>query len=102
MDNVALALHLAAYAHHRRAEDGSAVLVEDIGPHDEVGDVRFVLEGDEHHPLCAPRLLPEQHDSGELDIAPVLGGAECGATDHPAPGVKTGRASCRVRVGRYV
>src|SRR3546814_11848630 len=45
MDNVALALHLAAYAHHRRAEDGSAVLVEDIGPHAEVGGVRFLQIG---------------------------------------------------------
>src|SRR3546814_14974136 len=72
MDDLALALDLAAHPHHRRAEYGAAVRLENLGPDDEIRDMGLVLERDEHDALGRSRLLAHEHDAGEIDPAPVL------------------------------
>ena len=51
VDDPACRLHLAAAGQHLRAQDGAALLVEQRRPDDQVGDIAFVLERNEHHAL---------------------------------------------------
>src|SRR3546814_21117567 len=84
MDDLALALDLAAHPHHRRAEYGAAVRLENLGPDDEIRDMGLVLERDEHDALGRSRLLAHEHDAGEIDPAPVLHALQFLAADHLA------------------
>ena len=83
VDHLALTLDLAAHAYHRCAEHRPPVRLEHLGPDDEIGDVGLVLERDEHHTLGRTRLLADEHDSGEFDVAPVPDGLQRLAGDHP-------------------
>ena len=82
VNDVALALDLAAHAHHRRAEHDAPVLLEQVGPDDEIGDVGLVLQRDEHHPLRRSGLLTKQHQAGDVDPSAVARVPQLRAGDH--------------------
>ena len=72
----------AVHRHQPRAHDDLALLVEHVGPDDEVGDPGLVLERDEAHALGAARPLADQHQPGDrhalavADDLQLVGGDE--------------------------
>ena len=73
VDHVAIGVALddAVHRHQPRAHHDLALLLEHVGPDDEVGDPGFVLEGDEHHALGAARPLADQHQPGDRQALAV-------------------------------
>jgi len=61
VDHFPFPLDLAANAHHRSAKHDAAVLLEDIGPDNEIGDIGLVLERDEHDALGGTGVLADFH-----------------------------------------
>lgn len=84
VDDAALALDLPAHPDHRGAKHNPAMLLEDVGPYDQVRDFSLVLERDEHDALGGAWLLPDQHDAREVDPSTILDGLKLLAADHLA------------------
>src|SRR5690625_1975430 len=51
VNDLALALHLAAHAEQRSAEERGALALKEPGPDHEIGDAGLVLEGQEDHAI---------------------------------------------------
>lgn len=64
-------LQLALDHHQLRAKDGGALLLQHLGPDDEVADADLVLQRDEHHPGCRFRALAVRHQAGDAHARAV-------------------------------
>ena len=71
-----------------------------VGPQDAVGDAGLVLDRDEQHALGAARLLTDEDDAGDLDMAAVADGGEVGAAGHAAPRQLLAHEGQRIRAKR--
>ena len=60
---VGVALNDAVYRHQPRAHHNLALLLEYVGPDDQIGDASLILDGDEDDAFRAARPLPDQHQS---------------------------------------
>ena len=79
MDHIALLLDLTAHTHYRGAQHHAPMLLEEIGPDDEIGDIGLILKRDEHGALGGAWLLPQENEAGEIDPSPVANILERGA-----------------------
>ena len=68
----------------RRADDGRALLGEQIGPHDDVGDAGFILEREEHESLCGARPLPRDDGAGHAHAPAVPAARQIDRAQHAA------------------
>ena len=66
----------AVNAHQPRAHDDLALLREDVGPDDQIGDAGFILQRDEYDALGASWPLADQHQSRDRQPFAVTDGLE--------------------------
>ncbi len=69
--NLAFALNPAINAEHAGAEDRAAIVFEGLGPDNQIGYARFVLDGDEHHAFGRARPLSDKHHAGRLQPSAI-------------------------------
>ena len=65
VDHIFIGLNDSAHGHQPSTHDDLALLVEHVGPDDEVGDCGFILDGDEYHAFGAAGPLPDQHQADD-------------------------------------
>ena len=76
------------------------MLLEQVGPDHEVGDVGLVLQRDEHDALGRARLLADQHQAGKIDPATVLHRAKIRAQHYLAQAQLVAEERQRMRAQR--
>src|SRR5271170_6796818 len=69
--DVAFTLNTTADSKHGGGEDCAAMLFEDLGPDDEVGDAGLILQSDKDHALGRARFLPDENEPRRLKPASV-------------------------------
>ena len=72
VDDAAFTLNLAAAGQHLRAENGPAMFLKERGPDNQIGDIAFVFERDEHDALGRTRTLTHHHEAGNGHALTVL------------------------------
>ena len=77
-----LALNAAVHLDHAGREDEPPLLLEQLGPHDEVGHPGLVLDGDEHDALRGAGLLTHQDQARQPAAPAVSDRLGCGAGHH--------------------
>ena len=102
MDHIAVGIALddSVDCHQPRAHDDLALLVEHIGPDDEIGDPRLVLQRDEADALGAARSLPDQHQPSHRQPLPIADGAQPVGGDELQPRIMFAQEPHRVRLQR--
>src|SRR5271163_2037368 len=69
----ALTLNTTADSKHGGAEDGAAMLFENLGPDHEIGNAGLILQGDEYDTLGRARPLSDKNKPRDLKPASVAG-----------------------------
>lgn len=54
-----------------RSDDNGTLGLNTVFPEDQVGKTGFILNGDEHHPLCRAGALAHQHQPGDRDTLAI-------------------------------
>ena len=87
MDHIALPLDASPAGDHAGREDQASLLFEEGRPDDEICDVGFVLDGDEHDAFGRTRLLPHEHQPRNRHPLAVADPLKSLASHYP-PGVE--------------
>ena len=83
MHHQTFALHPAFDREHVGREDRSALPLIQVGPHDQIGDAGFVLDGDEGDTLGGAGTLAHQDQARHLDAAAVRMRVRLSACQNP-------------------